>query len=157
MSITHLHACMLLWTSAGVTCVVKCNVYDYPFVPYHSLRLTKFTEAGRSQLREVAKKRNSDPINYVPLTMQCWNWEVWSQTYVCQFCQYLNSPLRVSVVLISNTLMAHKTCWTKLYHVSTQQESHTSEARGTLPWTLNVTSENPTWSLTLHSCCECTL
>ena len=37
------------------------------FVLVHSLYINKFTDVGKSQLREAAEKRNSDTTNYVRL------------------------------------------------------------------------------------------
>jgi hypothetical protein len=35
----------------------------------HSLGNNEFTEAGKSQLRQAAEKRNNDPTNYVHLVL----------------------------------------------------------------------------------------
>jgi hypothetical protein len=38
---------------------------------FHSLgSKNQFTEAGKSQLRQAAEKRNNDPTNYVRLDLQ---------------------------------------------------------------------------------------
>ena len=159
MSITHLHACMLLWTSTGVTCVVKCNVHDYPFIPqpFRQYVYWGWTEpTKRSSREEKLWSHKLCSPNHVLLKLRC----VITNVCVCQFCQYLNSPLRVIMVLISST---HLTLWlTKCaeqnYFMFLHSKSPIHQRqRGTLPWTLNVASENPTWSLTLCSCYECTL
>jgi hypothetical protein len=41
----------------------------YTMFIFHSLRCNQFTEAGESQLRQAAEKRNNDPINYVHLDL----------------------------------------------------------------------------------------
>ena len=40
------------------------------FVLVHSLEYNKFTDVGKSQLREAAEKRNSDTTNYVVLNLR---------------------------------------------------------------------------------------